>query len=117
MARFKIKDAQGNVINTIVASQQFVEQRYPGLWEEEIVEDIPSKKRILTHREFLKRITAQEFKSIRQAAKSNADVDMFMYLFERSSVVDLDDPDTAAGVQMLEAYGLLAIGRATEILA
>lgn len=31
--------------------------------------------------------------------------------------VDLDDPRTVAGVQALEAFGLIAPGRATEVLA
>lgn len=33
MATFTIKDAQGNVINTIVAGQEFVEAHFPGVWE------------------------------------------------------------------------------------
>lgn len=35
----------------------------------------------------------------------------------QASYIDLDDPDTAAGVQMLEAAGLLAPGRAAAILS
>lgn len=31
--------------------------------------------------------------------------------------IDLDDPRTVAGVNTLEAYGLIAIGRAAEILS
>lgn len=77
----------------------------------------PIVKQNLTHRQFLKRLTAQEFKSIRQAANNNPDVDMFLYLFERAQEIDLADPDTLAGVQMLESAGLLANGRAAEILA
>lgn len=77
----------------------------------------PIVKQNLTHRQFLKRLTAQEFKSILQAAKNNSDVDMFLYLFERAQEIDLADPDTLAGVQMLESAGLLANGRAAEILA
>lgn len=71
----------------------------------------------LTHRQFLKRLTGKEFKAIRQAAKNNPDVDMFLYLFERAQEIDMADPDTVAGVQMLEAAGIINAGRAAEILA
>lgn len=36
--------------------------------------------------------------------------------FDAAQEIDLDDPDTQAGIQTLEAYGLLAEGRAAEIL-
>lgn len=118
MANYYIKDNQGNVINTISATESYVERKFPGMWElvPEVVRP-PARKTVLTHREFLKRLTAQEFKTIRQAAKSNAEVDMFMYLFELSSEVNLDDADTIAGVRALELAGILNAGRSTEILA
>lgn len=34
-----------------------------------------------------------------------------------ASFIDLDDPDTIAGTQMLESMGLIAAGRAAEILS
>ena len=34
---------------------------------------------------------------------------------ELASFIDLDDPDVAAGVQLLEAVGLIADGRALQI--
>ena len=77
----------------------------------------PAIKQKLTHRAFLKRLTIKEFKDIRQAAKNNADVDMFLYLFERAQEIDLADPDTVAGLQMLESAGILNAGRAAEIVA
>jgi hypothetical protein len=41
----------------------------------------------------------------------------YMALMELASEIDTSDADTKAGVQMLEAVGLLAAGRAAEILA
>lgn len=73
--------------------------------------------RVLTHRQFIKRLTTAEFKKIRQAAKTDADVDMFMYLFERAQGVTMNDPDTVEGVNMLEAKNLINAGRAAAILA
>jgi hypothetical protein len=77
----------------------------------------PPPPKIHTHRSFLKRFTGAEFKAIRNAAKTDGDVDMFMYLFERAQDVNLDDPDTIAGVQMLVAKGILTAPRAAVILA
>jgi hypothetical protein len=77
----------------------------------------PAPKTVLTHRQFLKRLTTQEFKRIRQAAKTDGDVDMFMYQFERALDIVLQDPDTIDGVNMLEAKSLIDAGRAAAILA
>lgn len=77
---------------------------------------IQQNNRIITHRQFLKLLTTTEVKKIRQAAKTDADVDMFMYLFERADTVDLADHDTQLGLQMLELKTILAAGRANEII-
>lgn len=72
---------------------------------------------MLTHVQFLKRLTAKEIKDLRQTAKNNADVDMFMYKFERAQGVNLDDPDTIAGVNLLASANVIAASRVAEILA
>lgn len=36
---------------------------------------------------------------------------------EQADFIDLDDPDTATGVQLLEALGLIQNGRAAEVLS
>jgi len=74
-------------------------------------------KPTLTHRQFLSRFTTIEFKAIRQAAKTDADVDLFMYLFEKASEVNLNDADTIAGVNMLASKLIISAARAAEILA
>lgn len=76
----------------------------------------PTPKPALTHRTFLKRLTPQEFKAIRNAAKNDGDVDMFMYLFERSQDIRTDDQDTIDGVNMLVVKGILTAQRAEVIL-
>lgn len=65
---------------------------------------------------FLSRFTAQERKAIRQAAKSNADVEDWLELFNAAQDVDVTYPATIAGLQALESAGILAAGRAAEIL-
>lgn len=112
---FEIIDANGNVENTIVASQDFVEQNYPGRFRE-IPEPPPPRKTIITRYEFLKRFTAQERKAINAAAKRDADVEDFKLLLEAAQEINLTNEDTIAGVNQLEASGLLSPGRASEIL-
>jgi hypothetical protein len=46
----------------------------------------------------------------------NVAVRDYMYLLEQATEVNLDDAEISAGVGLLEAGGLLASGRAAEIL-
>lgn len=78
--------------------------------------EIQAAPRIISHREFLLKLTDVEFKAIRAASKVNADVDRYMYLFERSQGVAINDPDAISGLQALEAAGLIGPGRAAQIL-
>ena len=41
----------------------------------------------------------------------------YLKLMELAQEINLDDPDTIAAVQMLEQAGLIAAGRAVEVLA
>lgn len=66
---------------------------------------------------FLKRFTQGERVTIRAVAKDNAVLDDFMALMDATDPINLDDPDTIAGMNLLEQAGLLAPGRAAEILA
>ena len=65
---------------------------------------------------FKLRMTANERKAIRVASESNADIYDFMDLLSDSTYIDLTRPETIQGIQTLEAAGLLATGRADEIL-
>lgn len=77
----------------------------------------PSAPRTLTKVAYLKRFTQAERIGIREAAKVNVVVEDYVELLNLAQDVDLADPETIAGVQQLEAAGLLAAGRAAEILA
>jgi hypothetical protein len=72
---------------------------------------------IITKRAFLKRITPEEFATIKGAAAVNATVDYYWQMFMLSEEVDLNFPDTIGGITMMEQAGLLATGRAAEILS
>lgn len=73
--------------------------------------------RIITKLSYLRRFTSQERVTIRAAAKTEPVLEDYMALLELSEEVNLDDPDTIAAVNMLEMAGLIAAGRAAEILA
>jgi hypothetical protein len=116
--RYEILDAvNGNVVNTIEASEDFCAEHYPfyRLVEESIV-TIPSV-RILTKLAYMNRFTDSELAAIYTAAKSNVQVEVWLDKFKLAEEINLDDPSTIAGLQALESAGLLATGRSAEILA
>lgn len=94
----------------------------------------PDPSRRLTKLQFRNRFTAAEKRAIEFASLDNpsasqedrlkaADLRVFLVDVEAATPepdgtsLDLDDPRTVAGVNALESYGLIATGRATEILS
>lgn len=77
----------------------------------------PPPVRELTKIDYLKRFTQEERIAIRSAAKVNPVAEDYIELLNAATVIHLDDPDTVKGVKTLEAAGLLAPGRAEQILA
>lgn len=71
---------------------------------------------ILSKKDFLKRFTAAEYGTVKAAAAASTDVDYYWQLFLIAEDIDTDDPDTIGGLGLLEVVGLLAAGRAAEIL-
>lgn len=69
-----------------------------------------------TKKEFLLKFTPAEYAAISAATKTNALLDYYWQLFMVTENVLKTDPATIAGIQALEANGLLAEGRAAEIL-
>ena len=66
---------------------------------------------------FMKRFTAAEYTAIKSAAASNGDVDFFWQKFLTAQDIVLSDPELIAGLSALEQFGILAPGRAAEILS
>lgn len=73
--------------------------------------------RMISKVAYLRLFSTQERVAIRAAAKQNAVLEDYLALLELASEINLDDADTVAAVQMLEQVGLIASGRAVEILA
>lgn len=76
----------------------------------------PIKITILTPYEFLKRFTSEERKAIKAATFTNPDIDDLWTMFTVAKDIDLRNTDTTEGVNALESAGILATGRASEIL-
>ena len=80
-------------------------------------ESTPAQQRLITKLEYLRRFTTAERVAIRAAAAANPVLEDYLKLMELAQEINLDDADTVAAVQMLEQSGLIASGRATEVLA
>jgi hypothetical protein len=72
---------------------------------------------VLTKYQFLDRFTQEERVAIRAAALTDGVLQDFMEMLEVSGEVILANPKTAAGANYIESIGLVAAGRAAEILA
>lgn len=111
MATYKLSNG-----NVIVAEQDFIDAHHPGA--ELLPEQSASiRTTILSKLEFMNRFTDLELAGIYTAAKSSVAVEIWLEKFKLASEINLDDPRTVAGIQALEDGGLLAAGRAAEILA
>jgi len=80
------------------------------------VTDVPVVAMTWTKLEYLRRFTQDERIAIRTAAKQVPQLEDYLALLELASEVRSDDPDIIAALQMLEGAGLIAAGRASEIL-
>lgn len=79
--------------------------------------DIPADTSTISKLDFLNRFTDDvEFPALKAAEATNLDVAGFWEKFRAAEYISLTDPRTITMVQKLEDGGLLAVGRAAEIL-
>jgi hypothetical protein len=116
MASYKILSTG----NTIVADEEYVNLRYPNDWElipePEVVEPTPTPVTVLTKLEFMNRFTDLELVTLYSAAKTSVPLEIWLEKFKLASEVDITDQRTIDGIAALETVGILAVGRAAEIL-
>lgn len=74
-------------------------------------------ERNVTKLEYLRRFTQAERIAIRAAATNSPELADYLAMLDLAQDINLDDLDTIAALAMLEAVGLLAAGRAAEIVA
>lgn len=77
----------------------------------------PAPVRRLTKLAYMNRFTDAELAGIYTAAKTVVQVEIWLEKFKLATEINLDDPETVAGLLAMEAAGLLTSGRAAEILA
>ena len=82
----------------------------------ELMRDPLPVKVLPTKLEFFDRFTDAEQVAIYDAAKTVTAIQVWLDKFKLASDIDVTDPRTIAGIQALEAAGLLTAGRAAEIL-
>lgn len=75
----------------------------------------PSPRRIGTFREFMDLFTTEEQKAIASAAMGDVDVKLWYDRAMGGPSLDLESPDTAAGLSALVTAGLLTQARVDEI--
>lgn len=73
-------------------------------------------KSILTPLEFLNRFSDEEAISILTLTKTNPQIELWWIKYNKAQDIDLNDQQTIDGVTMLETAGIIAAGRAAEIL-
>lgn len=70
----------------------------------------------ITKLAFRNRFTPAEKVSLYTAAKTSVDIQIYLDDVNAATFIDLQRPDTRANVQGLESAGLIAAGRALQIL-
>lgn len=71
---------------------------------------------IITKIAMATRLTDSEYVGIISAAKTDVEVEAWLSKFNMASQINLEDPRTLAGIDLLVTKNLLTQARATEIL-
>lgn len=73
--------------------------------------------RTLTKLAFMRRFQQQELATVYTLVNTELQVQIWMDMFRLAEEINLDDPLISEGIHSFEAMGVLAAGRAAEILA
>lgn len=114
---YNILDDNNNVINTIIASEEFVEAAYPGHYVLVGPEPTPPPPPpIITKLAMLTRFTDAEYVGILTEAKTDVTIEAWLNKFNAATTINLEDPRTVSGMDLLVADGLITQVRADAIL-
>ena len=114
---YEILNDAGEVINTIVADQIFVEENYPGHYREIGPDPVPPPPPpVITKLAMIDRFTEAEYEGVLTTAKSDVQVQGWLDRFAAANQVNLDDSRTINGINLLVSKNLLTQARADEIL-
>ena len=119
----KYELANGNII---IADAAFIGARYPDakLLPDQVPEPAPEIERvpvfvprIISRLEFYGLFSDEELVRVYTATKESIPLEIFLDKVKVAQDITINDPRTVAGVQALEALGIIGEGRAAEILA
>lgn len=71
----------------------------------------------LSKLEFMARLTQSELVAIYTAAKTSVEIEIFLTKFSFTDEIHLNNPELIQNLQAMEAAGLLATGRAMQIVS
>lgn len=94
---------------------EYVDGVFAPMRELDLIVVTPLK--ILSKLEYMNLFTDTELEDIYTTAKTVIQVEVWLEKFKLAAEIDLNDERTIGGVNALETAGLLAVGRAAEILA
>lgn len=117
MPKYEILDIDNNVLNTIIANEDFMIVNYPGQFRlvDEPTVDEP-KTTIFTKLQFQLRFTFDELVAIETVAETNPAVRVLQRQQETADFIDISDQNTILGIMYLVSVSLLTNERAIEIL-
>ena len=84
-------------------------------WDQESLQFIQKNLRIITKKEFIKRLTPDEYSAIKTLTTQNGTADYYWQLFMLDGDIDLDDQDVIDGLNLFVSLGALATNRPAEI--
>lgn len=113
---YEILDDNGNVVNTIIADEWFVEENYSGHYKLVGPEPPPPPTWVITKVALRFRFTDAEYTAILAAAKTDVEVQMWYDTFNMVSSFDLQNQRTIDGINNLVSKNLLTQARADTIL-
>lgn len=85
--------------------------------EELMIQPIAMPAQRITRLAFMQRFTQPERLAIRQAAKTEPEIEDYLAMVDAATFIDLTRADTIASVNALASAGLLTTERAAEIVA
>lgn len=112
----KVNPPQPNMIEISSMDETLLGKKWDGV-SFVAVTPVIQPKRTLTKLEYMERFTDIELAGIYTAAKTVVSIEIWLEKFKLATEINLDDPATIAGLQAMEAAGLLVPGRAMEICA
>ena len=84
-------------------------------WDRESLQFVQKNLRIITKKEFIKRLTPDEYSAIKTLTTQNNTADYYWQLFMLDGDIDLADQDTIDGLNLFANLGVLTNNRIMEI--